>query len=150
MSEHIKQYWELQAKNHEDSHWASWGDNWMIDLEIQAIGQHISPGDKVIDIGCANGYASFKQYEIRNPESIVGIDFSKNMIEFANRSLDLRSDLGNLRFEVGDVRSLSFADASFDVAYTTRVLINLSPWEEQKQAILECLRVVKPGGKLIL
>lgn len=150
MSEHIKNFWELQAEKHEDSHWASWGDNWMIDLEIQTIGEYISPGDKVIDIGCANGYSAFKQYEIRKPASIVGIDFAKNMIEFANRSLDLRSDSENLKFEVGDVRSLGFPDASFDVAYTTRVLINLPTWEEQKEAISECLRVVKPGGKLIL
>lgn len=150
MSEHIKNFWELQAERHEDSHWASWGDNWMIDLEIQTIGEYISPGDKVIDIGCANGYSAFKQYEIRKPASIVGIDFAKNMIEFANRSLDLRSDSENLKFEVGDVRSLGFPDASFDVAYTTRVLINLPTWEEQKEAISECLRVVKPGGKLIL
>jgi ubiquinone/menaquinone biosynthesis C-methylase UbiE len=150
MSEHIKQYWELQAKNHEDSHWASWGDNWMIDLEIQAIGEHILPGSKVIDIGCANGYSAFKQYDLRKPESIVGIDFARNMIEFANKSLDSRTGPSNLTFEVGDIRSLDFVDASFDVAYTTRVLINLPTWEEQKRAISECLRVVKPGGKLVL
>ena len=150
MSEHIKQYWELQAEKHEDSHWASWGDNWMIDLEIQAIGEHISPGSKVIDIGCANGYSAFKQYDLRKPESIAGIDFARNMIEFANKALDSRTGTGNLTFEVGDIRSLDFVDASFDVGYTTRVLINLPTWEEQKRAISECLRVVKPGGKLVL
>ena len=150
MSEHIKEYWESQAEKHEDSHWASWGDNWMIDLEIQTIGEYISPGDKVIDIGCANGYSAFKQYELRKPESIVGIDFAKSMIEFANRSLESRSGFYNLKFEVGDIRSLGFDDSSFDVAYTTRVLINLPTWAEQEQAISECLRVVKPGGRLIL
>lgn len=150
MTDHIKEYWESQGKKHEDSHWASWGDNWMINLEIETIGNYILPGTEVIDIGCANGYSTFQQYLSRKPASIVGVDYAKNMIEFANKSLDAKVGLENLRFEIGDVRKLRFADCVFDVAYTTRVLINLSTWAEQQQAITECLRVLKPGGRLVL
>ena len=52
-----------------------------------------------------------------------------------------------ITFEIGDVRSLRFPDNYFDVTYTTRVVINLPSWEEQKIAINECLRVVRPGAK---
>ena len=47
-------------------------------------------------------------------------------------------------------RSLAFADSSFDVVYTTRVLINLPAWDQQVTGIMECLRVARPGGKVIL
>lgn len=150
MNEFIKDYWQSQASNHEDSHWASWGDNWMINLEIQTIGKFIKTGDHVIDIGCANGFSTFKQYDARKPASIVGVDYAERMIEVANRSKALRPELDPVYFQVGDIRCLNFADASFDIAYTTRVLINLPTWTEQKRGIEECLRLVKPGGKVIL
>ena len=53
-------------------------------------------------------------------------------------------------FQEGDVRSLQFPDSTFDVAYTTRVLINLPSWEQQLKGIAECIRVVKPNGTIIL
>jgi ubiquinone/menaquinone biosynthesis C-methylase UbiE len=53
-------------------------------------------------------------------------------------------------FAEGDVRSLQFPDNTFDVAYTTRVLINLPTWEQQVQGIAECIRVVKPNGTVVL
>jgi len=58
MSEHTRQYWELHAEKHEDSFWASFGYNWKIDLEINAICEHIAHGNKVIDIRCADVYSA--------------------------------------------------------------------------------------------
>ncbi len=150
VDEHIKEYWQSQATEHEESHWASWGDNWMINLEIETIGNYISPGNKVIDIGCANGYSTFKQYLSSKPSSMVGVDFSEIMIETANKSLAAKAGFDNLQFEIGDIRKLRFSDGVFDVAYTTRVLINLPTWAEQQKAINECLRILKPGGRLVL
>jgi SAM-dependent methyltransferase len=148
--DHIKEYWEQQAHTHADSHWASWGDHWMIDLEIETIGKHIGPHDRVLDIGCANGFSAFRQAELRKPSSITGVDFASAMIDAAKRSNEGRSDATALDFHVGDVRALEFADNTFDIAYTTRVLINLPTWEQQKQGIDECLRVVKPNGLVVL
>ena len=146
----IKTYWENQAKTHKDSHVASWGDNFMIDLEIDAIGEHISSGDRVLDVGCANGYSSFKQLgRCSNIASITGIDFAENMVAQANNTKRVKGLGEAISFEVGDIRSLRFPDDSFDVVYTTRVVINLPSWDEQKIALNECLRVVKPGGKVI-
>jgi len=150
MKDHIKDYWESQGETHGESHWASWGDNWMIDLEIETIGKTIKDGDCVLDIGCANGYSTFRQYETHKLDLITGVDFAANMIAAAQKSKQ-EKDLGNdVQFMEGDIRSLQFADNAFDIAYTTRVLINLPTWEQQVQGIAECLRVVKPGGKVVL
>lgn len=147
--DHIKAYWEQQGKTHLDSHWASWGDNWMMDLEIETIGAHLKDGDSVLDVGCANGYATFRQAQTHQLRAITGVDFSENMIQAARLGKEKYHGLTETKFEVGDVRKLAFPDNAFDVVYTTRVLINLPTWEEQKIGIEECLRVTRPGGKVI-
>lgn len=148
--DHIKEYWESQAQTHADSHWASWGDNWMIDLEIDAIGKHIKNGDRVLDVGCANGFATFKQAESHKLKSIIGVDFAVNMVASAEKTKQHKGLGDEISFMEGDVRSLQFPDNTFDIAYTTRVLINLPTWEEQVQGISECVRVVKPNGTIVL
>jgi ubiquinone/menaquinone biosynthesis C-methylase UbiE len=150
MSEQIKEYWESQGRTHGVSHWASWGDNWMIDLEIETIGSYIRQGDSVIDIGCANGHSTYRQFDEKQLSSMVGVDFAESMIRAANSIKWQKAGNENISFLVGDIRDIPFPDNTFDIAYTTRVLINLPTWEEQKKGILECLRIVKSGGKVIL
>jgi ubiquinone/menaquinone biosynthesis C-methylase UbiE len=150
MIDHIKNYWESQGATHGISHWASWGDNWMIALEIETIAQQINAGDAVIDIGCANGFSTFQQSKIHKLKSIVGVDFSENMIASAKSELSRFTPSCPIQFTIGDVRNLKFESESFDFAYTTRVIINLPTWSEQMRAIDECLRVVKKGGRLVL
>lgn len=150
VTDYIKEYWEHQAEKHQDSHEASWGDNFMLDLEIQTIGKYISDGDAVLDAGCANGYSSFRQFELHDLKQMLGIDFAENMVSVAQRTKNEKQLDDRVMFELGDVRSLRFDDNFFDVVYTTRVLINLPTWVLQARAINECLRVVKPGGRLIL
>jgi len=147
---YIKEYWESQGQTHAESHWASWGDNWMIDLEIDTITKYIKDGDRVLDIGCANGYASFRQAESHKLTSITGVDFAANMVTAAQKTKQQKGFGDEVSFIEGDVRSLQFSDNAFDVAYTTRVLINLPTWEQQILGITECLRVVKPHGTVVL
>jgi len=104
----------------------------------------------VADIGCANGYSTFRQFRKKRLNSIFGVDFSESMIRAANSEKASSQEFANVHFMVGDVRCLQFPDNSFDVAYTTRVIINLPTWRDQVSAIVECLRVVKPGGRLVL
>jgi len=145
----IREYWENQAKKHKGSHEASWGDNFMIDLEIETIGRHIADGDSVLDVGCGNGFSTFRQLAAHRVKSIIGVDYAAQMISQAKATKAERNLDDRVSFEQGDVRSLRFGDDTFDVVYTTRVIINLPTWEEQQGAIDECLRVVRPGGRII-
>lgn len=150
MKSHIREYWEKQGADHGPSHCASWGDNWAIDLEIETIGKYLSPGDRVLDAGCANGFSTLRQLSSGIISSIVGIDYADNMIRSANTALEKDKNKDRCEFRLGNITSLDFPDESFDSVYTTRVLINLQTWEEQIKGILECLRVVKVSGKVIL
>jgi len=149
MSEHILEFWTSQADKHGADHDASWGDYHMINLEIDAIGCRIMEGDDVLDVGCANGYSTFHQIE-RGAATIAGIDFSEAMVREANKLREKHPSKDKLSFQVGNAKQIQFDDNSFDVVYTTRTLINLSTWEEQKLAVSECIRVCRPGGRVIL
>jgi len=150
MANFIKDFWEKQAITHKEAPSASWGDNFAIDLEVENIGRYIKEGDTVLDVGCANGFASLRQLKDRKPAHVTGIDFSYNMIRYA---LEVRSDhpqKEQLHFETGDITNIQFKDNSFDVVYTTRVLINLPNWQDQIRGINECIRVAKKGGTIVL
>lgn len=145
----IKEYWESQGDKHLDSHWASWGDNWMLDLEIETISSCLRPGESVLDVGCANGYSTFLQAEKSKLRSLIGVDYAEKMISAAQKTLQGYDGETDISFEVGDVQKLRFESNFFDAVYTTRVLINLPTWEQQKIAIEECLRVTRPKGRVI-
>jgi ubiquinone/menaquinone biosynthesis C-methylase UbiE len=148
MSSFIKDFWESQAKQHKTSPAASWADNFAIDLEIRTIGAYVTKNSTVLDVGCGNGYSAFRQLE-RDPGSIVGVDYAESMIHYADQARQRHPQGDRIRFEIGDIRKLRFPDASFDLVYTTRVLINLPTWEEQIVGINECVRVTKSGGTVI-
>jgi len=149
MKDFVKEYWDKNAQKFGGSHWASWGDNFMIELEIDIIAKYLKDGDYVLDVGCGNGYSTFEQVK-RHSLSIEGIDYSLFMIKEAiKKRNEIKKERTILFFE-GDVRKLDYKDELFDKTYVTRVLINLQTWEEQIQGIKECLRVTKPGGTIIL
>jgi ubiquinone/menaquinone biosynthesis C-methylase UbiE len=150
MTDFIKAYWESQARKHGAAHEASWGDNFAIALEIDTIAKSLRDGDTVLDVGCANGFSAFRQLERHKLKRLVGIDYAASMVEAARAAKTAAGLADQVEFHEGDVRTLGFPDATFDVVYTTRVLINLPTWEEQVQGIGECLRVAKPGGTVIL
>jgi ubiquinone/menaquinone biosynthesis C-methylase UbiE len=151
MKDFIKEVWNSQAEKHQDSHWASWGDKYAISLEIEEVRQYISDNMLILDVGCANGFAAFKHLESNPTIKIEGIDFSENMITAANNKiLNSNTITGNINFSVGDVRKINFPSNTFDLVYTTRVIINLPNWDEQMQGILECIRVAKKGGIIII
>lgn len=149
MKDHIKETWNSQAEKFKDSYWASWGDHYAVSLEIENISKYIADNSFVLDVGCANGYSTFKQFERHNIR-IQGVDFSEKMIENAIIQKEKLALGDNIEFEIADIRELPFADATFDLTYTTRVIINLPNWEDQMKSINECLRVTKKGGMVIL
>lgn len=148
MDNYILKFWEGKALREGSCYKASWGDLDAINLEVGFISGKIAPFNKVLDVGCSNGYSAVEQLK-RKTIDIVGVDFSQAMIREAKKR-KRESKLETIKFCQGDVRDLKFKNNFFDVVYTTRVLINLPTWESQEQGILECLRVCKPGGTVLL
>ncbi|NIJ11870.1 ubiquinone/menaquinone biosynthesis C-methylase UbiE [Saccharomonospora amisosensis] len=76
---------------------------------------------------------------------LTGIDFSPGMLEYARRRAD---DLGRAaRLRVEDAQRLDFPDASFDTVVSTFALCGIP---DERAAVAEMVRVLRPGGLLVL
>jgi ubiquinone/menaquinone biosynthesis C-methylase UbiE len=72
------------------------------------------------------------------------------MIEQAKKN-SLQNKSGcEIEFQVGSALDIPFEKNLFNVVYTTRTLINLPTREEQQQGIMECIRVCKIGGTVVI
>ncbi|MEP6694873.1 MAG: class I SAM-dependent methyltransferase, partial [Chloroflexota bacterium] len=115
-------------------------------LEIEEALRYIPPGQRILDVGCGNGYST--AIFAKEAEHITAIDYSEPMIARAKRE---HGDIRNISFEVRDILSpLPYPDGSFGVAVAQRCLINLATWENQQRAIEHIARVIRPGGSFIV
>ncbi len=148
--EFIKRYWDSQGLAHGAAPDASWADKGCIALEVATLIETLPRGARLLDVGCANGHATFQVARAVAPKEMIGVDYSEPMIAAARARLAEEGDGLPLSFEVADVKALPFADHAFDAVTCTRVLINLPNWEEQRRGIEEMLRVCRPGGRVVL
>lgn len=149
--EQIKNFWKGQAVKFKESYAVSWSDKYAIELEIREISKRLNDGERVLDVGCANGFSTL-QFAREKRIDIRGVDYIAEMINQANElSCSMQAKLlGKVDFKQGDITLLNEPDAAYDKVIVVRVLINLSKWENQVKGLLECARVLKSGGVLLL
>src|SRR5205823_3827311 len=121
----VRDFWEkragtVQVEDREVTH----PDVWQRWLEIEMIEKFLNPTQRVIDIGCGNGFTTRQIASFVG--EVIGVDYSEEMIKRASASPHSSS---NMTFNVCDVTKL---DASkfglFDLAISERCLINLASW----------------------
>lgn len=105
----------------------------------------VQAGDQVLDVGCGLGHEVGRLAALAGPQGQVsGVDSNPAMITEASRRA---SEQGlPVSFELGDVRRLGFADDTFDLCRTERVLRYV---DEVEVALAEMVRVTKPGGSVL-
>ncbi len=106
----------------------------------------LARGDAVLDIGCGTGDDVRRMAEIVGSTGrAVGLDSSEVMVAQARA----RSEGTNLpaEFVQGSAYELPFENDSFDACRCERVLQHL---DEPLAAIREMMRVVRPGGRVLL
>ena len=120
-------------------------------MEVREMLKYLVDGDQVLDVGCANGYSTI-QYAVQKKINILGVDYIPAMIQYARERVEqLKHKLqGSIQLEVGDIMALEQTDNTYDKVIVTRVIINLGEYSLQQKGIRECIRVLKPGGLLLL
>jgi ubiquinone/menaquinone biosynthesis C-methylase UbiE len=147
----IYEFWSRQAAEHHQSSVASWSDFRVIEMEIEQISRRLSDGDRVLDVGCANGFSTV-QFAAHRGVKLRGIDYVPKMIEEARERVTRLSPplCDRVEFDVGDITQLAERDCSYDKVIVIRVLINLGTWERQRRGLQESARVLRSGGRLLL
>jgi SAM-dependent methyltransferase len=112
--------------------------------------------ESVLDVGCGHGLMLVAAAKRIPTGKAVGIDLWRSEDQADNRP-DM--PLSNARIEgvadrvevqTADMRRLPFADGAFDVVLSHWAVHNLHDAEERSQAIGEMVRVLKPGGYIVL
>jgi ubiquinone/menaquinone biosynthesis C-methylase UbiE len=112
---------------------------------IIALGE-VGPGDRVLDVGCGPGCLTRLAGRAVLPGgSVLGIDPSPTVIEYARRS----KHGSECSFELGTAEALDVPDGSVDVVLSSLVMHHL-PEDVRLQALREMLRVLRPGGRLLV
>lgn len=106
---------------------------------------HLKGNERVLDVGCGDGRITAEVASSLEQGSVLGIDFSKDMIEYARRAFP-PDKCPNLSFQVLDFRDLDFVD-EFDVIFSNAAI----HWVKDQLSVLKRISVgLKPQGRLLL
>jgi demethylmenaquinone methyltransferase/2-methoxy-6-polyprenyl-1,4-benzoquinol methylase len=97
------------------------------------------PGQTILDLAAGTGSSSI--VFLREGVKVVAADFSRGMLEEGRRRHP------ELEFVFADAANLPFADQEFD---TVTISFGIRNVEKTEVALEEMLRVLKPGGKLVV
>jgi 27-O-demethylrifamycin SV methyltransferase len=108
-------------------------------------GAQITSRDRVLDVGCGTGHQAC-ELAARFDVEVLGITTSASGVAAA-RALAEQRGLSKARFERRDGTHNELADRSFNVAW---VLESSHLMRDRSTLLRECVRVLAPGGRLVL
>jgi SAM-dependent methyltransferase len=123
-----------------------WFNQFIDNLQFRAVRRALTlgavpPGARFLDVGCGTGRWVRRYEELGF--SAVGVDATFGMLQIART----RGTMAPLT--TGLAQSLPFSDSAFDCLSDITVVQHI-PYELQLKALEEMVRVLKPGGRMIL
>lgn len=113
------------------------------DFALDRIGALVSPGTRLLDVGCGGGRFALRLAE-RFPEiNVTGLDLSPEQIARAKRRGRALGD--RVSFVQGTAVDLPYGPGAFDVVVS---LGSLKHWPDPARGLRECARVLRPEGRL--
>ncbi|MDD4933594.1 MAG: class I SAM-dependent methyltransferase [Methylacidiphilaceae bacterium] len=112
--------------------------------------------ERVLELGCGRGAILAMLGKLLPEGRAVGIDLwrtedqSGNSLESARANLEAEGVADRCELHTGDMRTLPFPDASFDLVVSSLAIHNIPEAKGRKQALEEAVRVLKPGGRLLI
>ncbi len=104
---------------------------------------HADKSSSVLEVGTAAGFLA--KLIAPRVSRFTGVDLSNAALAVARRL-----KLPNAIFETADGKKLPFPDSHFDCSFCHHVFINLPSFADGLPLISEMLRVVRPGGRVLI
>jgi len=105
----------------------------------------LEPGMRVLDAGAGTGAVARVMASLVGPDgAVTALDQSEDRLTLGRKQAE---GIRNLRFVAGDIYDPPLSDDCFDLVFSRFVFEYL---REPERALERLLRLVKPGGKLVV
>lgn len=101
----------------------------------------------ILDVGCGGGRTVSKLAAMAADGKVYGLDYSRESVAVARKINREWISMGRVEIREGSVSQLPFADGMFDLV--TAVETHFW-WPDLPAGMREIVRVLKPGGSLII
>ena len=108
--------------------------------------QKIKP-KTLLDVATGTADMSLLAYQVLQPDHITGIDISEGMLEMGRQKVQQRQLEQKISLLSGDAETIKAPDQSFDAVM---VAFGVRNFENLQAGLGEMLRVLKPGGRLVV
>jgi demethylmenaquinone methyltransferase/2-methoxy-6-polyprenyl-1,4-benzoquinol methylase len=102
---------------------------------------------QILDVATGTADMAIMASRLLQPVEIVGIDISEQMLELGRKKVEKEGLTGIIRLQTGDCETINFPQNSFDAVM---VAFGVRNFENLQNGLKEMLRVLKPGGKLVV
>jgi demethylmenaquinone methyltransferase/2-methoxy-6-polyprenyl-1,4-benzoquinol methylase len=102
--------------------------------------------NRILDLATGTGDFAIESLRLK-PQEIVGMDISEGMLEVGRQKMKKRGFDNIISMRLGDSEALPFDDNYFDAL---TVGFGVRNYENLDKGLSEMLRVVRPGGKLVI
>ena len=102
---------------------------------------------QVLDLACGTGDFSIAIAKALAGGHVTGVDLSEGMLAVMREKVDKAGLGGMISIEEGDGENLRFPDNTFD---RVTIAFGIRNFEDRPKGLKEMLRVLKPGGRLVI
>lgn len=101
----------------------------------------------VLDLACGTGDFAIAIAKAFPEAHVTGVDLSEGMLDVMKEKVTKQGLGARISIETGDGENLRYPDGSFDRVTNAFGIRN---FEDKDKGLREALRVLKPGGKLVI
>ncbi len=111
--------------------------------------------ERVLDLGCGRGAVLLTAAKLVPRGNAVGVDIWRadqtgNSPEATLANADAEGVAGRVELHTADMTDLAFPDYSFDLVVSNLAIHNLPDNNARQLAIVEAVRVLRPGGHVVI
>ena len=100
----------------------------------------------ILDVATGTGDFAVETLKL-NPDQVIGVDISAGMLEVGRKKMKDRGYDHKIDLRVGDSENLPFEENKFDAVI---VAFGVRNFENLEKGLAEMLRVLKPGGRMVV
>ncbi len=100
----------------------------------------------ILDVATGTGDFAVETLKL-NPDQVIGVDISAGMLEVGRKKMKDRGYDHKIDLRLGDSENLPFEENKFDAVI---VAFGVRNFENLEKGLAEMLRVLKPGGRMVV